>query len=225
MAKLNRRDALGLTAAIGATGLAALGATNAIHAGQDKRLSTTKQESHSATHYVPTHDGTIISIQASEKDIALQDLGKILSEAVDRANAKQRKRTLEIVLSRSKVLVEGKAQVEGDAIKKAIENAGKIIRDVDPDCWIDVWETRGYKDRHARFWGPAAYPSLGGWGDEIDALVTGPKCWAVLWEDERFSDTHLPIYPNTRIDDMDRYDFSDQADSMKLYNQKSPEHP
>jgi hypothetical protein len=162
----------------------------------------------------------------TKETLTPKDIAAILNDASSTvATAKVRNKSIDISTKGATVIVAGKSEPTAADVKRSLDQVAQLMIAADPDCWLDVWESKDKGDKHERFWGPAAYPSLGDWGDEIDSLVTGPKCWPVLWEDEGFSDTHLPLYPTTYIGNLDDYNFSDQADSMKLYNQKSVYHP
>lgn len=178
------------------------------------------------THHISARNGSTVSVKTTSATALMPaDLSAILKEASKKSGAKLRGGDLEIVTTKGVVTVRAKTAYSASDAARTLEAASDLIAAANPDCWLDIWESENMGGTGQRVWGPAAYPSLGGWGDEIDSLKTGPACWAVLWEDEGFEDKHLPIYPNTYISNLDVYGFGDETDSMKLYEHQSQYHP
>ncbi len=99
-------------------------------------------------------------------------------------------------------------------------------------CWVRIYEDDKFSDDRAEIHGPGRWASLkhlpgGGdknWDDEIESLEVGPNALVVLYKDKHFHGPWVEFGPDSRISDLDDYNFDGKASSMKIKYVKDGHH-
>lgn len=96
-------------------------------------------------------------------------------------------------------------------------------------CWVQFWDDKNCTGATLRFdaeSGTLLVSNLDDFiqsdgkkeGDEPDSLVTGSRAWLAVYKDDDFEGGAAMFGPNTRVDDLDVYDFGGNISSFKLYD-------